>query len=159
MEWESRPTSLFYTAPELCDCTLLLLLLLLKCCFMSTETVGLLRTGAQDVHLDFHTAPGLRQCACALRSGFLSGTLSLTDPQTPSTGLRLPSSNHYTGLRHRSRKKDLSANGLFSFGWTPKGWPRSLEWGDGRALVVPMAVSLKQTSQTVSAVCSGTNCL
>ena len=32
---------------------------LLKCCFTSTETVGLLRTGAQDVHLDFHTAPEL----------------------------------------------------------------------------------------------------
>ena len=31
----------------------------LKCCFTSTETVGLLGTGAQDVHLDFHTAPGL----------------------------------------------------------------------------------------------------
>ena len=31
---------------------------LLKCsCFTSTETVGLLGTGAQDVHLDFHTAP------------------------------------------------------------------------------------------------------
>ena len=29
-----------------------------KCCFTSrhTETVGLLGTGAQDVHLDFHTA-------------------------------------------------------------------------------------------------------
>ena len=34
-----------------------MLLLLLKCCFTSTETVGLLGTGAQDVHLDFHTAP------------------------------------------------------------------------------------------------------
>ena len=34
-------------------------MLLLKCCFTSTETVGLLRTGAQDVHLDFHTAPEL----------------------------------------------------------------------------------------------------
>ena len=34
-------------------------LLLLKCCFKSTETVGLLGTGAQDVHLDFHTAPDL----------------------------------------------------------------------------------------------------
>ena len=33
------------------------LLLLLKCYFTSTETVGLLGTGAQDVHLDFHTAP------------------------------------------------------------------------------------------------------
>ena len=33
--------------------------LLLKCCFTSTETVGLLGTGAQDVHLDFHTPPEL----------------------------------------------------------------------------------------------------
>ena len=31
----------------------------LKCCFTSTETMGLLRTGAQDVHLEFHTAPEL----------------------------------------------------------------------------------------------------
>ena len=30
-----------------------------KCCFMSTETTGLLGTGAQDGHLDFHTAPEL----------------------------------------------------------------------------------------------------
>ena len=29
----------------------------LKCCFTSTETVGLLGTGAQDVHLRFHTPP------------------------------------------------------------------------------------------------------
>ena len=35
------------------------LLLLLKCCFTSTETVDLLGTGAQDDHLDFHTAPEL----------------------------------------------------------------------------------------------------
>ena len=31
----------------------------LKCCFTSTETVGLLGTGAQDGHLDFHTTPEL----------------------------------------------------------------------------------------------------
>ena len=31
----------------------------LKCCFTSTETVCLLGTGAQDGHLDFHTAPEL----------------------------------------------------------------------------------------------------
>ena len=31
----------------------------LKCCFTSTETVGLFGMGAQDVHLDFHTAPEL----------------------------------------------------------------------------------------------------
>ena len=30
-----------------------------ECCFASTETVGLLGTGAQDGHLDFHTAPEL----------------------------------------------------------------------------------------------------
>ena len=28
-------------------------------CFTSTETVGLLGTGAQDGHLDFYTAPAL----------------------------------------------------------------------------------------------------
>ena len=33
--------------------------LLLKYCFKSTETVGLLGTGAQDVHLDFLTVPEL----------------------------------------------------------------------------------------------------
>ena len=32
---------------------------LTECCFKSTETVGLLGTEAQDVHLDFHTAPEL----------------------------------------------------------------------------------------------------
>ena len=31
----------------------------LKRCFTFTETVGLLGTGAQDGHLDFHTAPEL----------------------------------------------------------------------------------------------------
>ena len=34
-------------------------MLLWKCCFTSTETVGLSGTGAEDVHLDFHTAPEL----------------------------------------------------------------------------------------------------
>ena len=38
----------------------------LKCCFTSAETVGLLGTGAQDVHLDFHTAPEL--CKSVSRS-------------------------------------------------------------------------------------------
>ena len=32
---------------------------LLKCSFTSTESVGFLRMGAQDGHLDFHTAPKL----------------------------------------------------------------------------------------------------
>ena len=34
--------------------------LLVEYCFMSTKTVDLLRKGAQDGHLDFHTAPELR---------------------------------------------------------------------------------------------------
>ena len=32
---------------------------LVECCFTSTVAVGLLGTGAQDGHLDFHTAPEL----------------------------------------------------------------------------------------------------
>ena len=32
---------------------------MMKCCCTSTETVGLLGTGTQDVHLDIHTAPEL----------------------------------------------------------------------------------------------------
>ena len=32
---------------------------LVECCFTFTETVGLLGTGAQDGHLDFHTVPEL----------------------------------------------------------------------------------------------------
>ena len=47
---------------------------------MTTETVGLLGTGAQDVHLDFHTAPGL--CRSAWKS------YSYPNP-TPSRLLRL----------------------------------------------------------------------
>ena len=36
-----------------------LISLIVECCFTSTETVGLLGTGAQDDHLDFHTTPEL----------------------------------------------------------------------------------------------------
>ena len=32
---------------------------LVESCFTSTDTIGLLGTGAQDGHLDFHTAPEL----------------------------------------------------------------------------------------------------
>ena len=32
---------------------------LVECCFTHAETVGLLGTGAQDGHLDFHTVPEL----------------------------------------------------------------------------------------------------
>ena len=54
---------LFCTSFELCQNSVSFMLLnvhsWLKCCFTSTETVGLLGTGAQDGHLDFHTAPEL----------------------------------------------------------------------------------------------------
>ena len=33
--------------------------LMMKYCFTSTETVGVLGTEAQDIHLDFHTAAEL----------------------------------------------------------------------------------------------------
>ena len=38
----------FHTAPELCEGWSV------ECCFTSTETVGLLGTGAQDGHIDCH---------------------------------------------------------------------------------------------------------
>ena len=41
---------------------------LVECCFMSTETVGLLGTGAQDGHLNFHTAPELWKLGLILHS-------------------------------------------------------------------------------------------
>ena len=48
----------------------------LRTSFMSTEPVGLLGTGAQDVHLDFHTAPvlwALRTSTIVLRLLFTLG--------------------------------------------------------------------------------------
>ena len=49
---------------------------LVKCCFTSTETVGLLGTGAQDNHLDFHTAPELCrvECVCLVYVQWPSGS-------------------------------------------------------------------------------------
>ena len=38
---------------------ILMVMLLLKCCFTSTETVSVLESGAQDIHRHFHTAPEL----------------------------------------------------------------------------------------------------
>ena len=45
---------------------------LVECCFMSTETVGLLGTEAQDIHLDFHTVlepVGMSMCICYKYTG------------------------------------------------------------------------------------------
>ena len=52
-----------------------------QCCFTSTETVGLLGKGAQDGHLDFHTAPELRTGAelTALQTNFACSTLRLNE--------------------------------------------------------------------------------
>ena len=33
---------------------MVVVVVVVECCFTATETVGLLGTGAQDVHLDFH---------------------------------------------------------------------------------------------------------
>ena len=41
---------------------------IVQCCFTYTETVGLIGTGTQDGHLDFHTA--LELCASMLRFSF-----------------------------------------------------------------------------------------
>ena len=59
--WSSPPWSLSGCHGCMSPGRMWSLLLLLKCCFTFTETVGLLGTGAQDGHLDFHTAPELRQ--------------------------------------------------------------------------------------------------
>ena len=60
-----------HTAPELRNT-------LVECCFTSAETVGLLGTGAQDGHLDFHTAPELceiHQTQCCFTSTETVGLL------------------------------------------------------------------------------------
>ena len=57
---------------------------LLKCCFTSTETVGLLGTGAQDVPLDFHTP------------------LSSVTPQNPTPKPHLIASNRFLLVRNES---------------------------------------------------------
>ena len=56
-EWSGRARWVGWKVErfEMPEIPLLLVLVgWLKCCFMSTETVGLLGTGSQDVHLDFH---------------------------------------------------------------------------------------------------------
>ena len=45
-----RPPRLSHSPRALAVCTVV------ECCLTSTETVDLLGTGAQDVHLDFYTA-------------------------------------------------------------------------------------------------------
>ena len=56
---------------------------MVECCFTSTKTVGLLGTGAQDGHLDFHIAPEL----CVNR---LADTKPKADPDTGHTDVTAP---------------------------------------------------------------------
>ena len=58
-DWASSPSDWLSVGFWFCCCCWCWL----KCCFTSTETVGLLGSGAPDVHLDFHTAPQL-WCCC-----------------------------------------------------------------------------------------------
>ena len=58
-DWSSSPSDWLSVGFWFCCCCWCWL----KCCFTSTETVGLLGSGAQDVHLDFHTPPEL-WCCC-----------------------------------------------------------------------------------------------
>ena len=57
--------------PRSCPPSLGLQLLLLKCCFTSTDTIGILGMGAQDGHLDFHATPEL--CLALLYPSQLTG--------------------------------------------------------------------------------------
>ena len=56
----------------------LVLTLLAECCFTSTENVGLLGTGAQDGHLDFHTDPELRSAAETCYHFYCLGLLAVS---------------------------------------------------------------------------------
>ena len=70
-------------------------LLLVECCFTSTETVGLLGTEAQDGHLDFHTAP-------ELDSAFFDCQFYSTS--RPLSDLSLPEGARLT-IHHRAKKR------------------------------------------------------
>ena len=50
-----------------------------KCCFTSTETLGLLGMGVQDGHLDFHTAPVLCNLLLLFRPCFSFPEVSYDD--------------------------------------------------------------------------------
>ena len=65
------------------------MLMLAECCFTSTETVGLLGTGAQDVHPDIHTVPELWRIM--LQPGYLYTLVTVmfvlpTHASTPCIG-------------------------------------------------------------------------
>ena len=66
----------------------------LKCSFTSTETVGLLGTGAQDGHLDFHTAHEL----CKHWLERQTKTSAATEEGGGAPGLHNRTDRHCSGL-------------------------------------------------------------
>ena len=61
----------------------------LECCFTSTKTVDLLGTGAQDVHLDFHTAPEF-WWLCSYLSSEGPAWCQITSDATPPSVMKCP---------------------------------------------------------------------
>ena len=69
--------------PRLSYSSWILELVVVECCFTSTETVGLSGTGAQDGHLDFHTAHELWKHWSAWDELFM-GTIFSFSPLPPT---------------------------------------------------------------------------
>ena len=86
----------------------------LRCCFTSTESVGLLGTGAQDGHLDFHTALefccffGSIQCCFASTE-----TMRLIRDGSPGRPLRLSHTLSHTSRARLSSFTQLRSLTLF----------------------------------------------
>ena len=84
-----------------------------ECCFTSTETVVLLETGAQDGHLDFHTAPELCDGEMRFLLLLVPGKYSYVLGQQPSCCVP----PHFQQIAYSSQLsmcKDLSERGLFT---------------------------------------------
>ena len=77
---------------------------LVECCFTSTETVGLLGTGAQDGHLDFHTAPEL----CTVLVLKLSATFTEGDDRFAEV-MSAPQLTRYRIKGHADTKTSVHA--------------------------------------------------
>ena len=117
---------------------------LVKCCSTSTETVGLLGTGAQDVHLDFHTAPELCFSEQSVGQGFsfnrwgaecpcicLHKNEAITQVQTSLT-LQTASSSCIQPRTWTDWVKTSPQAEAFSTGLGVGAVERKLEWLGGR---------------------------
>ena len=79
---------------------------LVHCCFTSTETVGLLGTGAQDGQLDFLTAPELCPShplshSLFRQSSLLTSNVNAYPLVTPTCGLPWYNRNGWLGVKHQ----------------------------------------------------------